>query len=138
MIISVDVDYPISDKSLLVQIEAVDKKVILDLSQPTKTLALEFDLTICNQTVELKFCCDDLRIFDYPLTIVDIALDNFYRSPGILYRGHPEFDQQFLSFAMQKNMYFDPTISDSNRLDFTGQLVFKFVWPFYKNLFNVK
>jgi hypothetical protein len=137
MIISVDVDHPISNKNVLVQVETVDNNAILDLSKHTKTLTLEFNLPICNQTVELRFCCDDLQIVDYPLTITNIVLDNFYQSPSILYRGQPKFDQQFLSFAMQKNMYLDLTVNDSNKLDFTGQLVYKFAWPFYKNLVNL-
>jgi hypothetical protein len=138
MIISVDIDYPISNKSVLVQVEIVDNKVLLDLSQSTKTLTLEFDLPICNQTVDLKFCCDDLCIVDHPLTITNIVLDNFYQSPDILYRGRPEYDQQFLLFAVQKNMYLDPTVNDSNRLDFTGQMVYNFAWPFYKNFIKLR
>jgi hypothetical protein len=135
MIISVDVDYPVSNKSLLIEICFPANIVLLDLSQDIKTLLLEFKLPIQKQTIDLKFCCKDLRIVDHPLTITNIVLDDFYQSDSILYRGCPEFDQQFLLLSDQKKIYLDFDVSDSNRLDFTGNLVYKFIWPFYKNVF---
>ena len=136
MIITIGINYPISSKNLLVKIESPANEVVLDLSQPLSTVELEFDLPIQNQVIDLKFCCDDLDIINHPVTVTNITLDNFYQyNSALVYRGIPEFDQQFLLLAEQKNMFLDPTVNDSNRLDFTGKLVYKFVWPFYKNLF---
>lgn len=137
MIISIDFDYLSSNTSLLVQVLTDYTSTTLDLAQDTKTLLLEFDMPIKNQIVNLRFCCNDLRIMHHPLTITNILLDNFYQSVSILYRGHPKFDQTFLTIAKQKNMCLDTTVNDSNRLDFTGELVYKFIWPFYKNAYVV-
>jgi hypothetical protein len=136
MIISIDVDYSDSSKNILVEVCVANSSVTLDLKQQTKTLLLDFDLLICNQVIDLKFFCNDLCIVNHPVTITNITLDNFYQGPKILYQGCPKFDQQFLSFALQKNMYLDPTVNDSNRLDFTGELTYQFIWPFYKNVFQ--
>jgi len=136
MIISIDLDYPISSEPLLVEIKSSGIRIEADLSQFPKKIHLEPDLPICNQTVNLILCCDDIRIMQHPVTITDIVLDGFYRSPGILHRGHTEFNQQFLLLAAKQNMYLDLETSDSNRLDFTGNLVYEFVWPFYKNIYR--
>jgi len=136
MIISVDIDYPVSEKELLVQMEFPNTNLIIDLNRCEKTIDLEFELPLCNQTIDIKFSCNDIGIVDHPLTITNIVLDKFYQSASILYQGRPKFDQQFLSLAKQKKMKLDPDVVDSNRLDFTGQLVYTFVWPFYKNIFN--
>ena len=136
MIVALDFDYPISPKNLVVKIESPGNNVLLDLSQRTLTLNLEFDLPICNQTINLTFSCNNLCIVEYPLTITNIVLDEFYQSNSIVYRGHPKFDQQFILLADQKNMYLDLTVNDCNRLDFTGQLEYKLNWPFYKNIFQ--
>ena len=136
MIISVDFEYLLSTTSLLVSVVAPNNNILLDLSKTTKTITLNFELPLCNQLVDLKFCCKDIRIVNHPLTINNIVLDNFYQFDGILYRGKPSFDQKFLSLAKKRNMHIDPTASDSNRLDFTGELVYTFRWPFYKNVFQ--
>jgi hypothetical protein len=136
MIVALDFDYQISPKSLLVKIEFPGNHVVLDLNQQVPTVYLEFDLPICNQTINLTFSCNNLCIVDYPLTIANIVLDEFYQSNGIVYQGHPKFDQQFMLLADQKSMYLDHTVNDCNRLDFTGQLEYKFDWPFYKNIFQ--
>ena len=136
MIITIEFDYQISPNSLLVQVQYPGNNVVLDLSQDAKTLQLNFELPIQNQNIDLTLCCNNLCIVDYPLTITNIVLDNFYQSNGILYRGRPKFDQQFLLLLEQKNMYLDLAVNDSNRLDFTGQLLYQFVWPFYKNTFQ--
>ena len=134
MIISIELDYPISKEPVLVEIKSSGISLEADLSLPPKKLHLELDLPIRNQTIELIFCCDDLRIMRHPVTITNIVLDRFYQSPSILHRGCIEFDQKFLSLAEENNMHLDHLVTDSNRLDFTGKLVYKFVWPFYKNI----
>jgi hypothetical protein len=136
MIISMDIDYPVSNKDLLVRVEFPNNNLILNLNHQTKTIDLEFELLICNQFIDVRFICTDICIVNHPLTITNIVLDNFYQSASILHRGRTEFDQQFLSQSEQKNMYLDLAVNDSNRLDFTGQLVYTFVWPFYKNIFR--
>lgn len=135
MIISVDIDYTISNKDLLVQVEFPNTNLIINLNRCIKTIDLEFELPVCNQTIDMTFSCNDLCIVDHPLTITNIVLDKFYQSATILYHGRSKFDQQFLSLAKQKKMKLDSNISNANRLDFTGQLVYTFVWPFYKNIF---
>ena len=134
MIISVDLDYPISNDPLLVEVKAPGVRIGVDLQQPPTTMHLELDLPICNQTIEVSFCCDDIKIMQHPVTITNIVLDKFYQSPGIIHRGCPEFDQRFLWLAAEKNIYLDLSTNDSNRLDFTGRLVYEFAWPFYKNI----
>lgn len=135
MIISMDIDYPVSNKDLLVQVEFPNNSLIINLNRQTKTIDLEFELPLCNQSVDVKFICTDICIMDHPLTITNVVLDNFYHSASILYRGRTEFDQQFLSLARQKEIALDSNVTNSNRLDFIGQLVYTFVWPFYKNIF---
>lgn len=127
MIISVEFDYPACDKSLLVEIQSPNNSVTVDLGQLTKKLSLEFDLPICNQTVDLRFCCSDINIVNYPLTVTNIVLDCFYQSASILYKGIPKFDNRTGQ---------DLVPAHCNRLDFTGQLVYTFIWPFYKNIFE--
>jgi hypothetical protein len=136
MIVSVGIDYPVSHENLFVTVQFPNNTLIINLAQHVKIINLEFELPVRNHTFDIKFCCNDICIVDNPMTITDIVLDNFYQFDKLLYRGCPKFDQQFLSLAAQKNMYIDTTVNDSNRLDFTGQLVYNFVWPFYKNIFE--
>ena len=136
MIISVGIDYPICDKSLLVEIQSPGNNITIDLSQMTKKVSLEFDLPICNQTVDLGFCCSDINIVNYPLTVTNIVLDCFYQSAGILYKGIPKFDNQFIELIKNTGRDLEPAPEHCNKLDFTGQLVYTFIWPFYKNIFE--
>jgi hypothetical protein len=136
MIISIDTSHTIATKSLLVEIQYPGNSLLLDLSRESAKINLEFDLPICNQEIEIKFCCNDLRIVDYPLTIDNIVLDDFYQYNNLVYRGRPAFDQSFLLLSQRKNMFIDVNVNDSNRLDFTGHLIYSFKWPFFKNLFH--
>jgi hypothetical protein len=136
MIISMDIDYAVSNKDLLVQVEFPNTDLIINLNRCIKKIDLEFELPVCNQTIDITFSCNDLCIVDHPLTITNIVLDKFYQSVSILYRGKSKFNQQFLLLAERKKIKLDSNITDTNRLDFTGQLIYTFVWPFYKNTFN--
>ena len=136
MIISIGIDYPVSSKDLFVEVQFPNNTSIINLAQSTKIINLEFESPVRNHTFDIKFCCNNISIVDHPMTITNVVLDNFYQADKLLYRGCPKFDQQFLLLAAQKNMFIDTTVNDSNRLDFTGQLVYNFVWPFYKNIFG--
>lgn len=136
MIIELEFDYPVSRKSLLIEITVANCKKKLDLRESVKNLSFDFVLPIRNQTLDLCFHCDDSGIVYHPLTITSIVLDQFYNSDRLLYRGKPNFDETFLSLAAEKNMYLDTSVNDSNRLDFTGTLMYQFEWPFYKNIFK--
>ena len=136
MIISVELDYLISKKSLQVEVCVPGTNIILDLSQPTKKIDMIFSLPLQPQQIDMTFSCSNIDIVHHPVTISNIVLDNFYSFSNIVYKGQPQFDQQFLALASEKNIYLDHNITDSNRLDFTGTLVYQFMWPFYKNLFT--
>ena len=136
MIIVIEFDYQTSPKSLLVEVQSPGNNVLLDLSQDIKTLRLNFELLIQNQNIDLKLSCNDLCIVDYPLTITNIVLDNFYQSKSILHRGKPNFSQEFVDYANKNQIFLDYNVNDSNRLDFTGQLAYQYKWPFYKNIFT--
>lgn len=135
MNIELELDYTPSSSSLLVYISCADILEIVDLNKKVKTLKFNFDLPICNQVVILKLYCKNLDIVKHPITVSNIILDDFYQGPKILYRGCPNYDQQFFLHAEQNHMYLDPTVTDASRLDFTGTLCYKFDWPFYKNIF---
>jgi hypothetical protein len=136
MIIDIEFSYSPSQKSLFVEIAVADCVKKIDLNRSVSTLSLNFELPICNQTVDLTFKCFDLQIINHPLTITNIVLDEFYCSDRLVYRGQPNFNQEFLKLANKKNMYLDLSVNDSNRLDFTGTLLYQFDWPFYKNIFR--
>ena len=129
-------EHQLSNQPLTVEVTFPGNVLVLDLSQPNSNLKLEFDLPVQNQKITLKFGCRDIRIAKFPLTIAHAKLDDFYSSDGIIHSGAPNFDQNFLEYANHNKMYIDTTVTDSNRLDFTGQLVYQFVWPFYKNIFQ--
>jgi hypothetical protein len=135
MIINFEFEHNISSKDLLVQVQISSELIELNLAHQIKPLRVEFELPLHNQTVTVTFLCNDPHIVNFPLLITNIVLDDFYKSKNILHKGTPVFDQRFLELAKQKNIYLDPTVNDSNRLDFTGKLVYQYTWPFYKNLF---
>lgn len=135
MNVSFEVEHIKSDQPLLVTVACANNIQTLDLCQPNKSIVYDFDLPLENQLVNIKFVCNNINIVNFPLTITNVVLDHFYKSDGILYRGRPEFSQEFLDYANKHQILLDQTVNDSNRLDFTGQLVYQFKWPFYKNIF---
>jgi len=136
MKIEFKIDYRCCANPILVTVTNPHNDVVLDLSQCKKTLMLDMTLPIQKQIIQVTFNCDDITIVDHPVTINDILLDDFYRFDRVLYSGTPEFDQKFLDYASSRQMSLDPAVNDSNRLDFTGRLIYKFVWPFYHNIFS--
>ena len=137
MIIDIEFSHNICDTPLLVAVAWPGGQTTLNLNELLPKLTINLDLPCCDQTVELLLQCADIKIVDYPLTITNITLDNFYSLPKILHSGSPTFDDYFISYAKMNNFFIDSSVNDVNRLDFTGVLTYKFLWPFYKNVWGV-
>jgi len=135
MNVSFEVEHAKSDQPLLVTVVCANNIQTLDLSQSNKSIVYDFNLPLEHQLVDIRFVCDNISIVNFPLTITNVVLDHFYKSDGILYKGRPEFSQEFLDYANKHQIRLDQTVNDSNRLDFTGHLVYQYQWPFYKNIF---
>lgn len=139
MIIDINVDHSIADKSLLVMFSVIASgnvlvSKIIDLKNKNTTVSLVFDLLeFKNQNIILCVKCLDLNIIKFPLTLNLITLDQFYISPNITYSGVPKFSNDFLKYADSINLFLDKTVSDVNCLTFTGDLEFTLKWPFFKN-----
>ena len=88
------------------------------------------------QKLKLVFLTTNHDIVKHPLILTNIVLDDFYSIDKILYSGHSEFDHNFLVYAKENQILLEENICDTNRLDFTGNLVYYFEWPFYKNIFT--
>jgi hypothetical protein len=136
MIIKFEFDHSVSQKPLLVTALSEAHNITMDLQCHHTKLIMEFDLPIRPQIIKVIFACDNIAISRCPLTITNIVLDNFYSSDKILYSGVSFFDQQFLQYADSNQMLIDQSVADVNCLNFTGQLVYQFRWPFYQNLMS--
>lgn len=143
MIIEFEIDYQLSTCCLPVSVTATiqDHTCIynnsFDLSQPRNQINIVTDqLTLLPHTVTVVIATDDIEIVNTPLEIKNITLDQHFSTKQILHSGHAEYSQQFLQYARDKNFYLDQNIVDTNRLDFTGELIYKFKWPFYQNVWK--
>lgn len=87
--------------------------------------------------LDIKFSTQDPNIVNTPLVIDNIMLDDFFSSTSIVYSGKCHYDREFISYAEENKLYLDNDLSDSNCLNFTGSLVYRVSWPFYKNIFVV-
>jgi hypothetical protein len=111
----------------------------IDLSTDNCHLDLLFDVPVKEFVeLELLLTTSSEKIKYHPLTIKKIILDNFYQIKSITYRGKPLFSNEHLDYAASNKMFLDLSVNDSNRLDFTGILHFKFKWPFFREIVVVK
>ena len=137
-----DFEHSVSTTPLLIDVCLTsDNKVLfknaINLSNPLTHLPILFDITeVVPQKLKLSFSTIDHNIINHPLIITNILLDNFYSLDKILYSGHSNFDNNFLTYAKQHQMFLEENICDTNQLDFTGELIYYFEWPFYKNIFR--
>lgn len=142
MIISFDFEHPVSTTSLLIDVCLTSDNNVLfkntiNLSDPLTHLSISVDIIkVVPQKLKLSFSTNDHKIINHPLTITNVLLDEFYSSDKILYAGNPNFDNNFLTYAKQHQIFLEENIKDANRLDFTGELIYYFEWPFYKNIFT--
>jgi hypothetical protein len=142
MIISVNFEHPVSITPLLIDVCLTsDHKVLfkntINLSNPLTDLSILFDIEkVMPQKLKLSFLTNDHNIINHPLTITNVLLDDFYSLDKILYAGNANFDNNFLTYAKQHQIFLEENICDTNRLDFTGELIYYFEWPFYKNVFT--
>jgi hypothetical protein len=82
----------------------------------------------------LEFFTRDCYIINNPLEIENVILDDFYQIKNLTYRGVLCFSKEHHDYITLKNIKVNPDVSDSNRLDFTGKLVYQFKWPFFREL----
>jgi hypothetical protein len=142
MIISVNFEHPVSTTPLLIDVCLTsDHKVLfkntVNLSNSLTHLSISFDIAkVVPTKLKLAFSTNDHNIINHPLTITNILLDDFYSLDKILYAGNAIFDNNFLTYAKQHQIFLEENICDTNRLDFTGELIYYFEWPFYKNVFT--
>jgi hypothetical protein len=142
MIISFNFEHSVSTTPLLIDVCLTsDHKVLfkntINLSNPLTHLPISFDITeAVPQKLKLAFLTNDHNIINHPLTITNILLDDFYSLDKILYAGNSKFDNNFLTYAKQHQIFLEENICDTNKLDFTGELIYYFEWPFYKNVFT--
>lgn len=145
MKIEIVVEHTTSPDSLIVNTVVVDQtgQVLvqkdLDLSLPCRNIQLEFELNHYdqNQIIDIEMITDSLTIQQYPLILKKITLDEFFDHPSLVYRGRPIYSADFLEMALQQGWCPDPAVEDSNRLDFSGRLVLRYQWPFYRNVFVI-
>lgn len=145
MIIELAVSHDPSANELPVRICVVDQQGLtltertIDLSQQHCNISLEFDLQDCdqNQVIDLELATSCLDIQQFPLTLEKITLDEFFNSRSLIYRGRPVYDPAFVEMALWQGWHPDATVVDSNRLDFAGQLILRYQWPFYRNVFTI-
>ena len=140
MIIKFFTTYSSSEKELLVKITISDEKhnelfeKIINLQNQHNIIEVEFDLLkFSSQDIIAKFSTANLNISNHPLIIDNILLDDFYSHKKITHSAKQQFDEEFLSHAEKNNISINHT-SDNNCLSFTGSLVYKFLWPFVKNI----
>lgn len=136
MNISVEFEYHQCNHPVLVQISVIDQTHTLDLQSGQKTISIDFDLDnpTVNQNVTMIIGCKNPAIVQTPLTVTRVLLDNFYHRDQFSYRGRPKFSLEFLKEAQCRGQYLDTTVTDSNRLDFMGELHVVFAWPFWRNM----
>lgn len=107
----------------------------INLQDTINVVDATFDLLNFNrQQVVADISTNDNGIIRTPLTIDRIELDNFYSQDKITYSAKQNFSAKFLSHADNNNIFLDLTTKDNNCLNFTGSLVYNFVWPFFKNV----
>ena len=135
-----ELDHAVAPAPLLVEVTLTAGSAVLytttvDLSTVNTQLDIVFDIQVPQQ-LTLALAVQDSRIVHYTLTVTRVVLDEFYSIDKILHSGHAGFDDNFLAYAQDNQIVLDSNITDTNRLDFTGQLVYYFEWPFYKNIFT--
>lgn len=135
MIITVQFDYQQCNKSLPVDITAFGQTFVLDLADSKRSITITADAPMVNQLVGVDITCHDSRIINFPLTVTNIILDDFYQGPKLVFKGRQLYDQNFFASAEKQDIYLDPHVNDSNCLNFTGCLAYQFSWPFWKNIF---
>ena len=135
-------EHSVSTTPLLIDVCLTSNNTVLfkntiNLSKPLTYLPISFDITeVVPQKLKLSFLTNDHNIINHPLAITNILLDNFYSLDKILYSGNSNFDNNFLNYAKQHQIFLEENICNTNRLDFTGELIYYFEWPFYKNIFT--
>lgn len=136
MKIDVDITHAQADKSLLVEFAVPGHSRTIDLALPNQRV--ELDLTLAdltrNQHVDLVLRTDNLAIVQFPVLIESITLDSFYQRSKFGCQGRPEYKEEFLEHASAVGLHIDTTVADCDRLDFAGELVYTFKWPFWRNL----
>jgi hypothetical protein len=88
------------------------------------------------QVIQVEFSTDDPTIINNPLVVSKIVLDDFYSLSKFVYTGKSIFDNWFCEYAGQNNINLDQNINDNNCLNHTGKLIYKFNWPFFRNLWQ--
>jgi len=137
-----DFEHSVSTTPLLIDVcltgnNGVLFKDTINLNKPNTHLSILFDITkIEPQKLKLSFLTNNHNIIDHPLIITNILLDDFYSLDKILYSGHSKFNDNFLKYAKQNQIMLEENICDTNQIDFTGELIYYFEWPFYKNIFT--
>lgn len=135
--INLDYDFPESDLEidfiLITSVGTTTKKI--NLKQKIQIVDIDFEVNDkVNQTFTLSLKTDNPQIIKHPVHVTKIILDNFYQRLKFAHSGQPVFDQSFLEYADKNKIYLDHSVTDSNRLDFTGNLDFCFQWPCWRNL----
>lgn len=136
MNVKFEFDHNCSKQPLLVNVDYHGHTTCLNLQNSPEPIIITLDLPVQNQLIDFYFSCQDTAIRLCPLTVTNVILDDFYVGDKLVYRGVPKFDSLHLDYAKKYKLYLDPAVADCNRLDFTGQLHYQFVWPFYKNLYQ--
>lgn len=140
MVIKFFLDHDCSKDPLFVDISVMSMGACLfnqtlDLSKKYSVLDINFNLAEFNyQKLTILFSTDNFNILQYPLTISNIILDNFYFSKSITHSASRNFNQKFLDYSKKENIYLDTSTNDDNCLNFTGSLVYTVKWPFFKNI----
>ena len=136
------VNYPPTDAPLLVELKIKTSNQIvfqktINLQDKIDVIDATFDILNFNQqTITAQFTSSDFKITRHQLVIKNIKLDNFYSLAKITHSASRKFDERFLTYAKKNKIFLDLTTTDDNCLNFTGSLVYTFIWPFFKNTIN--
>ena len=143
MIIHLDISHEISHNSLLVSFKLSDEtsKLLtlqnIDLKNKNTEINLLFELDhFRKQDIFLSIECVNSDIIKFPVTIRCVILDNFYSLPKITYKTISNFDKNYLQYIKNIGLELDLNASNSTFLNFTGSLDYKFIWPFFQNIFQ--
>lgn len=135
MNIELELDHAVSNQSLLVTVFLQDQHLQIDLANRNQRIRLQKTNEIKNQSVLFGLQCNDIKIIDYPVTVTNVILDDFYQSNKLIHSGLSVYDQQFLQHAQVHCLELEPAASDCNCLIFTGRLEYRVRWPFWQEMF---
>jgi hypothetical protein len=133
------VTHLVSPRPLIVDVNiSVDKQILfhktINLQNTIEIIDASFSLlTLNQQNIIVSFNTNDFSILTNQLIIKNIILDNFYSSPKVTHSASRQFSNEFLSYSKEKKIFLDLDVNDNDTLNFTGSLVYNFVWPFFKN-----